>query len=153
MKLIEVKRAKEFAGTFFADPVLKMAAYSLLDHVPVADITTVSDAERQSIYQQGQTEMRERIVNMLTEAANGTFGITRAALKIAVDKINEMELPLMPVLRKDKPLAGRIYDYTECDGVAALEAAIRYINENGLTLISVTQKDDQYKVFFRRIVK
>ncbi len=43
------------------------------------------------------------------------------------------------------------YDYTECDGIASLEAAIRYINENGLKLISVTQNGDQYKVFFRRI--
>lgn len=153
MKLIEVKRAKEFASTFFADPVLKMAANSFLDHVPVADITTVSDAERESISAAAARNERERITKMLTEAANGTFGITRAALKIAVDKINEMEVPLMPVLRKDEPLAGRVYDYTECDGVAALEAAIRYINENGLTLISVTQKDDQYKVFFRRIVQ
>lgn len=92
MKLIEVKRAKEFVDTFFVDPVLKIAANSLLDQAPVADITTVSDTERQSIFCQGQAQMREHIVSMLAEAANGTFGITRAALRIAVDKINEMEV-------------------------------------------------------------
>ena len=92
MRVIEVKRAKEFANTFFADPVLKVAANSLLDHAPAADITTVPDTEWQSIFHQGQVNMRERIVGMLTEAANGTFGVTRAALRIAVDKINEMEV-------------------------------------------------------------
>lgn len=92
MKLIEVKRAKEFASTFFADPVLKTAANSFLDHVPAADITTVSDAERQSIFHQGQKDMRERIVNMLTEAANGTFGMTSSVLRIAVDKVKELEV-------------------------------------------------------------
>ncbi len=48
------------------------------------------------------------------------------------------------------PLRSSFYDYTECDGIASLEAAIRHINENGLKLISVTQNGDQYKVFFRR---
>lgn len=51
------------------------------------------------------------------------------------------------------PLRSSFYDYTECDGIAPLEAAIRYINENGLKLISVTQNGDQYKVFFQRILE
>lgn len=38
MKLIEVKQAKEFASTFFNDPILKMAANSVLDNSPTIDV-------------------------------------------------------------------------------------------------------------------
>lgn len=34
MKLVEVKTAKEFASTFFVDPVLKMAVNAVLDNAP-----------------------------------------------------------------------------------------------------------------------
>ena len=34
MKLVDVKQAKEFASTFFGDPILKMAVNSALDHCP-----------------------------------------------------------------------------------------------------------------------
>lgn len=37
MKLVEVKAAKEFASTFFGDPVLKMAVNACLDNAPEAD--------------------------------------------------------------------------------------------------------------------
>lgn len=53
---------------------------------------SITSAEQQAVFRLGQMDMRESIVSMLTDAANGTFGITQAALKIAVDKINEMEV-------------------------------------------------------------
>lgn len=34
MKIVEVKTAKEFANTFFGDPVLKMAVNAVLDNAP-----------------------------------------------------------------------------------------------------------------------
>ena len=34
MKLVEVKTAKEFASTFFGDPILKMAVNAALDNAP-----------------------------------------------------------------------------------------------------------------------
>jgi len=49
-------------------------------------------AESQAVFRLGQMDMRESIVNMLTEAADNTFGITRSVLRIAVDKIKAMEV-------------------------------------------------------------
>ena len=43
-----------------------------------------------------------------------------------------------------------LYDFIKCEGDAELEQTIQTINENGYNLVSVTQKDDTYKVFFRR---
>lgn len=37
MKLIDPKQAKEFASTFFGDPILQMAANAVLDNVPTID--------------------------------------------------------------------------------------------------------------------
>lgn len=51
-----------------------------------------NSAEKQAIFRLGQMDMRESIVNMLTEAADGTFGFTRAVLRIAVGKIKAMEV-------------------------------------------------------------
>lgn len=34
MKLIEAKRAKDFASTFFNDPILKMAVSAAIDNCP-----------------------------------------------------------------------------------------------------------------------
>lgn len=41
MKLIDPKQAKEFASTFFGDPILKMAANAVLDNVPTIDAAPV----------------------------------------------------------------------------------------------------------------
>lgn len=43
-----------------------------------------------------------------------------------------------------------LYDYTVCEGRAELEAALLKINEEGFVLVSVTQREDTYTVFFRR---
>ena len=43
-----------------------------------------------------------------------------------------------------------LYDYTVCEGQAELEAALLKINEEGFVLVSVTQREDTYTVFFRR---
>ena len=43
MKLIEVKRAKEFAATLFADPVLKMAVNAVLDKAPEFELVRCKD--------------------------------------------------------------------------------------------------------------
>ena len=43
-----------------------------------------------------------------------------------------------------------LYDFIKCEGDAELEQTIQTINENGYNLVSVTQKDDTYTVFFRR---
>lgn len=41
MKIIEANRAKEFASTFFNDPILKMAVNAVMDNVPEADAVEV----------------------------------------------------------------------------------------------------------------
>ena len=46
MKLVEVKAAKEFANTFFGDPVLKMAVNAFLDNAPEADAAAQRTAEK-----------------------------------------------------------------------------------------------------------
>lgn len=43
MKLVEVKAAKEFASTFFGDPVLKMAVNAVLDNTPGFDLVRCKD--------------------------------------------------------------------------------------------------------------
>lgn len=43
MKLLEVKTANEFASTFFADPVLKMAVNAALDNAPGLDLVRCKD--------------------------------------------------------------------------------------------------------------
>jgi hypothetical protein len=44
----------------------------------------------------------------------------------------------------------KIYDFVHCDGDAALQDVIGTINQNGYELISVTQQEHTYTVFFRR---
>lgn len=43
-----------------------------------------------------------------------------------------------------------LYDFVECEGDEQLKAAIWDINRNGYALICVTQRENRYKVFFRR---
>lgn len=42
------------------------------------------------------------------------------------------------------------YDYEICDGEMSLQRTIEFINEHGYSLVSVTQYEDKYTVFFRR---
>jgi hypothetical protein len=46
--------------------------------------------------------------------------------------------------------ASYLYDFVRCVGDDELEQLIQTINENDYDLVSVTQKDDTYTVFFRR---
>lgn len=46
--------------------------------------------------------------------------------------------------------ASYLYDFVRCVGDDELEQLIQIINENAYDLVSVTQKDDTYTVFFRR---
>lgn len=46
--------------------------------------------------------------------------------------------------------ASYLYDFVRCVGDDELEQLIQTINENAYDLVSVTQKDDTYTVFFRR---
>lgn len=43
-----------------------------------------------------------------------------------------------------------IYDFTICDGVDALKAVISIVNASSYELVSVTQHERTYTVFFRR---
>lgn len=45
MKLIEAKTAKEFAGTFFNDPILKMAINAAIDNAPGFDLVQCKDCK------------------------------------------------------------------------------------------------------------
>ena len=42
-KLIEVNAAREFASTFLADPILKMAVYAVLNNAPGFDLVRCKD--------------------------------------------------------------------------------------------------------------
>ena len=50
------------------------------------------------------------------------------------------------------PLGRFLYDFALCDGIAELQQAIEEINENGYRLVSVSQHEHTYTVFFRRYV-
>lgn len=41
MKMIEINTAKEFASTFFGDPILKMAVNAAIDNAPTVDAVPV----------------------------------------------------------------------------------------------------------------
>ena len=45
MKLIEVKIAKEFASTFFSDPILKWAVNKVLDNAPCFELVRCKDCK------------------------------------------------------------------------------------------------------------
>ena len=50
-------------------------------------------------------------------------------------------------------LLGRLlYDFALCDGIAELQRVIGEINEHGYRLVSVSQYEHTYTVFFRRYV-
>ena len=51
----------------------------------------VSDRSK-AAFRLGQLDMRETASSMLREAANGTYGITRAAVSIAADMVAELEV-------------------------------------------------------------
>lgn len=45
-----------------------------------------------------------------------------------------------------------LYDYKRCDGETALQEVLHIINTSGYTVVSVTQYEHTYTVFFRRPV-
>ncbi len=45
-----------------------------------------------------------------------------------------------------------LYDYQRCNGETALQEVFRIINTSGYILVSVTQYEHTYTVFFRRPV-
>lgn len=91
-KLVEVTAAKEFADTFLPDPILKMAAKSVLDHAPVAEPDKLTSAERQAIFRLGQMDMKASIAAALRKAADGTHGNICATLLAAAQLAEEMEV-------------------------------------------------------------
>lgn len=54
------------------------------------------------------------------------------------------------VTRPKRAKPDYLYDFVRCVGDGELEQLIQTINENGYDLVSVTQKNDIYTVFFRR---
>lgn len=46
MTVIEVKQAKEFASSFFGDPILKWAVNRVLDNVPCFEVVQCKDCKR-----------------------------------------------------------------------------------------------------------
>ena len=53
---------------------------------------------------------------------------------------------------KPFPIGRFLYDFALCDGTAELQRVIEDINENGYQLVSVSQYEHTYTVFFRRYV-
>lgn len=90
-KYVEVGRAKEFAGTFFGDPILKMAVNAALDHTPTVDLPELTGAEKQAVFRLGQMDMRESIADMLEDMADGTHGIVCSTLIDAAQRVRRME--------------------------------------------------------------
>lgn len=58
-----------------------------------SELLGIDSEIKDAAYRLGQRHARANISDMLTEAASNTFGTTRAALRIAVDMINAMEVP------------------------------------------------------------
>lgn len=58
-----------------------------------SELLGIDSEIKDAAYRLGQRHARANIADMLTEAASDTFGTTRAALRIAVDMINAMEVP------------------------------------------------------------
>ena len=91
-KYVEVSQAKEFAGTFLGDPILKMAVNAALDHVPAADVLQMNSAEKQAIFRLGQMDMQKAAVDMLLDQANGTHGVVCATLIDAAEWVRQLEV-------------------------------------------------------------
>lgn len=92
-KYVEVGEVREFAGSFLGDPILKMTVNAVLDHAPAADVSKLTSAERQAIFRLGQMDMRESIVAMLTDLADGTHGAICSTLVDAAERVRQMEIP------------------------------------------------------------
>ena len=48
------------------------------------------------------------------------------------------------------PRPSFLYDFVRCDDWESLTLALAEINENAYTLVTVTQHEEVYTVFFRR---
>ena len=92
-KFVEVNVTKEFASTFFGDPILKMAVNAALDNAPAVDVSAITSAEKQAIFRLGQMDMRDSMVALLRDVANRSRGIIRADFMAAADLIAEREIP------------------------------------------------------------
>lgn len=46
MKLIEAKTAKEFASTFFGDPILKWAVNKVIDNAPCIEVVQCKECKK-----------------------------------------------------------------------------------------------------------
>lgn len=92
-KYVKVSEAKEFAGTFLGDPILKMAVNAVLDHAPAVEIPQLTRAEKQAIFRLGQTDMRDSMVDLLRDVADRSKGIIRADFMAASDLVSEREIP------------------------------------------------------------
>ena len=53
MKLIEIKRAKEFASTFFGDPILKWAVNKVFDNAPCFELVQCKDCKHYHTMEEG----------------------------------------------------------------------------------------------------
>lgn len=60
-------------------------------------------------------------------------------------------LPFPPYgLNQRRPQPQFLYDYALCEGFRELEKMLQIINESGYQLVSVTETNWTYTVFFRR---
>lgn len=91
-KYVEVDAAKEFAGGFLGDPILKMGVNAVLDHAPAADVSLLASAEKQAIFRLGQLDMQQSIADMLQAMADGTRGTVCSTLTDAAEQVRKMEV-------------------------------------------------------------
>lgn len=123
--------------------------------IEMLEKTVVGD--NQAAFILGQMDMREKAAAMLRDAASGTYGITRAAVRIAADMVDGLETLDIKVqsqavsVTSDAAPAKLVCDFDEVYGDAGLSRILSYLDSHGYKLICVTHVSaDKYLVFFRR---
>lgn len=91
-KLIKAGEAIELAEILLADPILKAAGISLINHTPPADVAALISTEKQAAFRLGQMDMKESVIALLQDTANRTRGIIRSTLLETANAVAKLEV-------------------------------------------------------------
>ena len=97
-KFVDVDQTKEFAATFFGDPILRMAVCACLDHAPKAVMPSIPPGHKDDnnlpeiAFKNGTAYCKEQIIEKLTELKSRAMGGGRRDLSEAIEIIQKMEV-------------------------------------------------------------
>lgn len=108
-KIIVAETLKEFASTFFGDPILKMAVNAAADNAPEAELILCDEcskingfsgpsrqlrdpAEIEAAFRLGQMSIRQAATEILEKMADERRGVIGMALSEAASQIEALEV-------------------------------------------------------------